>query len=210
MKGNTLSMTTLDMIPLRKPAETEHPVHELISERWSPRAFAERPVEREKLRSLFEAARWAPSGGNKQPWNFLFATQEDAEAHARLGATLNEGNIIWAQHAPVLILVVAKLYEYAGKEQFSFYDVGMASGNLMAQAIALGLTTHQMGGFDADKARRLLDIPEGYQPLAMIALGYPGLVDTLPETLREREVAPRVRKPQNEFVFEGRWQKVLR
>jgi nitroreductase len=197
---------TADIMPFRKPAEAQHPIHELISERWSPRAFAERLVEREKLYSLFEAARWAPSAANKQPWNFIFATQEDAEVHARFVATLNEGNVIWAQHAPVLILVAAKLYEYPGKEQNSFYDVGMAAGNLMTQAIALGLMTHQMGGFDANKARDLLNIPQGYQPLAMIALGYPGLADTLPEALRERELAPRIRKQQNEFVFEGEWQ----
>ena len=201
-------LTTVDMVPHRKPAETQHPIHELISERWSPRAFAGRPVEREKLYSLFEAARWAPSAANKQPWNFVFATQEDAEVHARFVSTLNEGNVIWAQRAPVLILVVAKLYPYPGKEQASFYDVGMAAGNLMTQATALGLMTHQMGGFDANKARALLDIPEGYQPLAMIALGYPGSADTLPQALRERETAPRARKQQSEFVFEGQWQQI--
>jgi len=133
------------------------------------------------------------------------ATKENAEEHAQLVATLNEGNVVWAQNAPVLILTLAQLYEYPGKEYNSFYDVGMAVGNLVTQAVHLGLMTHQMGGFDADKARASLNIPDGYQPLTMIALGYSDAPDTLPEPLRERELAPRSRKTQEEFVFHGRW-----
>jgi nitroreductase len=111
----------------------------------------------------------------------------------------------WAHQAPVLILVVAKLYERPGKEHTSFYDVGMAVGNLVTQAAHLGLVTHQMGGFHADTAREVLGIPAGYEPLAVIALGYPGDHEALPEDLREREVAPRSRNAQREFVFAGRW-----
>ncbi len=203
-------MTNIDALPLRKPADASHPIHELIGERWSPRAFADRPVEREKLYSLFEAARWAASAGNQQPWYFLVGTKEDAENHARLVATLWERNILWAQYAPVLILVIAKLYDRPGKEVTSFYDVGMAVGNLVTQAVDLGLVTHQMGGFDAEKAREALSIPEGYQPLAMIALGYLGTPDGLPDDLRERELAPRSRKPLEEFVFEGQWEQSIR
>lgn len=199
-------MTNTDLIPLRKPADASHPIHDLISERWSPRAFADRPVEREKLYSIFEAARWAASAGNQQPWNFMIATKEHADDHERLLATLWEGNIRWAKHAPVLILVVAKLYDRPSKEQTSFYDVGMAVGNLVTQAVDLGLVTHQMGGFDPDKARTILSIPEGYQPLVVMALGYPGTPDTLPDELREREIAPRSRKPLQEFAFEGQWE----
>lgn len=202
-------MTNIDALPLRKPADASHPIHELISERWSPRAFADRPVEREKLYSLFEAARWAASAGNQQPWYFLVGTKEDAENHARLVATLRERNILWAQYAPVLILVVAKLYDRPGKELTSFYDVGMAVGNLVTQAVNLGLVTHQMAGFDAEKAREALNIPEGYQPLAMIALGYLGTPDGLPDDLRGRELAPRSRKPLEEFVFEGQWEQSI-
>ena len=117
-----------------------------------------------------------------------------------------DGNIRWAQHAPVLILAVARLYDYPGKEHNSFYDVGMAVGNLVTQAGHLGLVTHQMGGFYVDKARELLHIPQGYEPLAMIALGYPGDLAMLPDDLRERELAPRSRKPLDDFVFEGRWE----
>jgi nitroreductase len=203
-------MTNIEASPLRKPADASHPIHELISERWSPRAFADRPVEREKLYSLLEAARWAASAGNQQPWYFLVGTKEHAENHARLEATLWERNMLWAQYAPVLLLVVAKLYDRPGKELTSFYDVGMAVGNLVTQAVDLGLVTHQMAGFDAEKAREVLSIPEGYQPLAMIALGYLGTPDGLPDDLRKRELAPRSRKPLEEFVFEGQWEQSIR
>jgi nitroreductase len=199
-------MTTLDTPVLRKPAEAEHPIHDLISERWSPRAFAGRPVAPDTLRSVLEAARWAPSAANMQPWYFIVAGSEDAAAHERMVSVLAEGNVRWAQHAPVLILVVAKLYAYAGKEHNSFYDTGMAVANLITQATHLGLVTHQMGGFDADKAREVLGIPDGYQPLAVMAMGYPGDHLTLPDDLRERELAPRTRKRQQEFAFSGRWE----
>ena len=198
-------MTALIARNPQKPADASHPIHDLIRHRWSPRSFAERPVDTATLRSLMEAARWAPSAGNKQPWSLIVADKEHAEDHARLAATLWERNLLWAQHAPVLIVVVAELYPYEGKERNSFYDVGMAVGNLLTQATAHGLVAHQMGGFDADKARQDLSIPEGYEPLAVIALGYPGAAESLPDDLRERELAPRSRKPLEEFVFDGRW-----
>src|SRR2546423_10732559 len=110
----------------RKPAEAEHPIHALIGERWSPRAFADRPVAQGTLHSVLEAARWAASTANQQPWSFVVATREDAVAHARMVGTLMELNVRWAQHAPVLILVAARLYERPGKEHNGFYDVGMA------------------------------------------------------------------------------------
>ena len=199
-------MVSNDTLPFRKPADTHHPIHELLSERWSPRAFGDKSVDSGTLHSLFEAARWAASGGNQQPWNFLFATKENPEDHARFVSLLWERNAIWAQNAPVLVLVVAKLYDFPGKERNSYYDVGMATANLLTQAVAHGLVTHPMGGFDTEKARTELNIPSGYEPLTMIALGYPGVPDQLPEPLKERELAPRTRKPLDEFVFEGRWQ----
>lgn len=200
------SMATNIEVPFRKPADADHPIHDLISERWSPRAFSDQLVEVETLHSLFEAARWAASTANWQPWNFLFATKEHAEDHARIVETLSSNNAGWANEAPVLIVSVARLYEIAGKEHNSYYDVGMAVENLVIQAGHLGLVIHQMGGFDADKARTLLHIPEGYTPLTVIALGYPGSPDKLHPVLRERELAPRTRKPLDEFVFEGTWQ----
>lgn len=198
-------MTDTTIVPLHKPANNDAPIHDLIRERWSPRAFADRPVEPEKLASVFEAARWAASAANRQPWYFLYATKENSEAHARFVSLLWELNVRWAQNAPVLILVVAKHYDTPGRERASLYDVGMAAGNLVAQAVALGLTTHQMGGFDANKAIETLHIPANHEPLAMIALGYPGDPDALPDDLRARELAPRIRKPTSEFVFAGQW-----
>jgi nitroreductase len=195
-----------ETLPFRKPAETHHPIHELLSERWSPRSFADKPVESETLHSLFEAARWAASAGNQQPWRFLFATKENAEDYARFTSLLWEFNAAWTQSAPVLVLAVAQLYTRPGSEYYSYYDTGMATANLLTQAVALGLVTHPMAGFDTNKAKAELNIPEGNNPLVMIALGYPGAPDLLPEPLRERELAPRTRKPLNEFVFEGRWQ----
>jgi nitroreductase len=189
----------------RNPANTDHPVHDLIRERWSPRAFADRPVEREKLHSLFEAARWAASAGNQQPWFFIFVTREHPEEFAQFASILFERNMVWAQEAPVLILITARLYEAPGKEYVSYYDTGMAAANLAMQAVGLGLNTHQMGGFDSEKAREVLHIPAGYDPITVMALGYPGSPETLPDHLREREIAPRTRKPLEDFVFENGW-----
>ena len=199
-------MTALRTEPLRKPAGAHHPIHDLIRERWSPRAFATRTVERATLLSLFEAARWAPSSNNRQPWHFIVATSEHPQDHARLAATLNERNRRWAQHAPVLILVVAQLAPQPGRELASLYDVGLAVGNLVTQAVAQGLGTHQLGGFDAEQARAALGIPAGYAPVAVIALGYPGAPEVLPDDLQLRELARRTRKPLEAFVFEGQWQ----
>jgi nitroreductase len=204
LEGHIL-MTDTAIVPLRKPADSSAPIHDLIRERWSPRAFADRSVEPEKLVSIFEAARWAASAANRQPWHFLLTTKEDPEAHARFVSLLWELNVRWAQHAPVLILVVAQHYEVPGRERASLYDVGMAVGNLVTQAVDLGLMTHQMGGFDANKAVEILHIPAGHEPLAMIALGYPGDPEALPDDLRAREIAPRIRKPISEFVFADSW-----
>lgn len=192
---------------MQKAAKTEFPIHDLIRLRWSPRAFADRPVEPEKLGSLFEAARWASSSFNEQPWAFLVATRDDPERFARLLSVLMEGNIAWAQHAPVLMLSVAKLnFERSGKpNRHAFHDVGQAIANLILQATALGLYAHQMAGFHVDKAREVFAIPKGWEPVAAIALGYPGEPDLLPAPLRDRELAPRTRKPLQEFVFAGRW-----
>ena len=192
---------------MRKLAETLYPIHELLRERWSPRAFADRMVEPEKLRSLLEAARWAPSSFNEQPWSFIVATKEHPGEYERLLSCLVEGNIRWAQHAPVFMLSVAKLaFERNGKpNRHAFHDVGLAVENLVIQATALGLAVHQMAGFHVDKARELFSIPDGHEPVAALVLGFPGDPAGLPEELREREVAPRIRKPLESFVFSGQW-----
>ena len=195
---------------MEKPANTDFPVHDLLRRRWSPRAFADRPVEPEKLSSLLEAARWAPSSYNEQPWAYLLATREQPAEFARLLSVLVEGNIAWAQRAPVLMLSLARLnFERNGRpNRHAFHDVGLASENLVIQATAMGLAVHQMAGFQVDKAREVFNIPEGWEPAAAIALGYPGEADSLPEPLRTRELAPRTRKPLEQFVFAGRWGEV--
>mgnify|MGYP003390259746 FL=1 len=192
---------------MEKPADVTHPIHDLLRRRWSPRAFADTMVEPEKLQSLFEAARWAPSSSNEQPWHFIVGTKADPSAHDRLVACLKEGNRKWAFRAPVLILSVARLnFEDEGTpNRHAWHDTGMAALSLCLQATALGLVTHQMAGFEIEKARTDLGIPAGYEPVAMIAVGYPGAPASLPDYLRERELKPRERKAVTEFVSHGRW-----
>jgi len=192
---------------MEKPAETQYPIHDLLRRRWSPRAFSDRRVDPAIMRSLLEAARWAPSSYNEQPWSFIVATKDDPVEFGRLLSCLVEGNIQWAQHAPVLMVSVARLsFEDDGKpNRHAFHDVGLAVANLIVQATALGLVVHQMAGIFPDKIRELYGIPEGYEAVAGIALGYPGDPQSLPEGLRKRELAPRERKPMTEFVFSGRW-----
>ena len=192
---------------MEKPADARYPIHELIKRRWSPRALSDRPVAPDTLRSLLEAARWAPSSNNEQPWSFIVATKEDEAEHDRLLSCLVEGNSLWAQRAPVLMVSLARMsFEDDGKlNRHAFHDVGQAVANLSVQATALGLVVHQMAGFHPDKVRELYGVPEQFEPVAAIALGYPGDPGSLPERLRKRELAPRERKSLTEFVFAGRW-----
>jgi len=194
---------------MEKPAQTDHPIQEILKRRWSPRAFADRMVESEKLRSLFEAARWAPSSFNEQPWFFIVATKEKPEEHARLLSCLVEKNQQWARLAPVLMVSIAKLkFEKTGKpNRHAFHDVGLAMGNMLVEATALGLCVHQMAGFSPEKVREIYGVPEGFEPVAAIALGYAAEVDVLPDTFREQELGPRTRKPIGSFVFQGNWEK---
>ena len=193
-----------------KPAQAQYPIHDLLQKRWSPRAFSDRPVGADKLRSLFEAARWAPSSFNEQPWSLIVATKDDQANYDRLLQCLLEGNRAWARHAPVLMLSVAKLrFEEDGEpNREAFHDVGLAVENLVIQATALGLMVHQMAGFDVQKARETFEIPYGYEPVAAIAIGYTGDPALLPDRLRARELAPRSRKPLQDSVFAGRWGRV--
>jgi nitroreductase len=185
----------------------EHPIHPLIAGRRSIRAFASTSVEPETLASLMEAARWAPSCMNEQPWSFIVATKANKSDFDRLLGCLLEFNVQWAQHAPVLLLSVAKLtFESTGKlNRHAFHDVGQAISNLTFQATVSGLVVHQMAGFDVEKARREFSIPQDYEPVTAAAVGYPGNSAELPEKLRERDTSPRKRKPLTNFVFEGGW-----
>jgi nitroreductase len=190
---------------------TEAPaqMHDLIKDRRSPLAYSDRPVGHEELRSLLEAARWAASSYNQQPWHFIVATKEDPREYERLLGCIVPANALWAASAPVLMLSVAKLnYDTNGApNRHALYDVGQATANLAIQATALGLALHQMGGFDMERARAAFSIPEGYEPVAAIAVGYPGDPASLPESLRARASAPRTRRELEEFVFTGRWGK---
>jgi nitroreductase len=191
---------------MQKPASTDASIHELIRERWSPRAFSAKSVPAEILRSLFEAARWGPSSNNEQPWVYLVAMKEDAENFAKMVGVLVEFNADWAKHAPVLALSVAHLKMRDGKpNRVALHDVGSASAQLTFEANSRGLFVHQMAGFHAEKAREAFGIPADWEPVAAMAIGYPGNPDSLPQKLRERELAPRTRKPLKEFVMTGTW-----
>ncbi len=192
---------------MTKPADTTYPVHDLIRNRWSPRAFSSRRVDPEVLARLLEAARWAASCFNEQPWRFVVATTDQPDLHARLAQCLVEANRVWAEKAPVLMLSVACLQfaRNAKTNRHAGHDVGLAMGNLSAQATAEGLYLHQMAGFDVERARRELKIPNACEPMAMAAIGYLGDAADLPEGPREKEALPRNRKPLKELVFQGEW-----
>jgi nitroreductase len=192
---------------MHKPATTDYPVHELIQNRWSPRAFSDKPVSPEILRSLFEAARWSPSSNNEQPWAFLVGTKDDSETHDKILSALVEFNQAWAKQAPVLVIAVSQM-EFARNKapnRNAFYDTGAAVAHLTAEATSRGLFVHQMAGFDPHKAIEVFHIPKGWEPIAVFAIGYPGDANALPDKLRERELAPRTRKPISEFVMSGDW-----
>jgi len=191
---------------MEKPASTQHPIHELLSSRWSPRAFDERPVEAEKVASLFEAARWAPSSNNEQPWRFLIGRKGDGDTYERLLGCLVTGNQKWAHRAPVLILSIAKLtFDDGSPNRHAYHDVGLAAENLVLQATALGLASHQMAGYHIDKVRAEFAIPPECDPVAAIAIGYPGDAAVLDDRLRQRELNPRERRAVSAFVFSHRW-----
>jgi nitroreductase len=191
---------------MQKPAPTNFPVHDLIRDRWSPRAFSDKPVGREVLASLFEAARWAPSSNNEQPWAYLVATKDNAEDFAKTLSVLVEFNADWAKNAPVLLLAVSRLkFPNGNPNRNAFYDTGAATMLLSIEATARGLAVHQMAGFDPAKAKQVFEIPADCEPIAAIAIGYPGDPNSLSQKLQDRENAPRTRKPLTEFVMSGRW-----
>lgn len=191
---------------MEKPATPQYPIHDLLARRWSPRAFSNRPVEPDVLRSLWEAARWAPSSANEQPWSFLVATKDDPQEFGRMVECLVEGNRVWAKQAPVLMIsVAARRDRNNDPNPHAWHDVGQAVADLTVQATALGLFVHQMAGILPDTIRELYQIPDSHEPVTAIALGYPGAPEQLPDKLRQRELAPRTRKPIGDFVFAGRW-----
>ena len=195
---------------MQKPAITQQAIHELLANRWSGRAYdADQSVSKEQVVSLLEAARWAPSCFGDQPWRYVVCNKADnLQAWQAAFDCLVPGNQGWAVNAPVLLLICADtLFGHNDKpNKWAAYDTGAATENLCLQATALGLMAHQMGGFDADKARATFNVPERYQILAMVTVGYQAAVDSLSGEVKERELAVRSRKPLEELFFNGVWQ----
>ena len=194
---------------MKKPAETRYPIHPLIAERWSPRVFdPDHPVDEIIIHSMTEAARWAPSSGNDQPWSFILFNDRSPAELEKARECLSRGNA-WAKKAPLLILTVARtcFFESTKENRHAFHDVGLATENLLLQAFHLGLIAHPMAGFDQQKAAETFKLPANHLPVTMIAIGFPGNVDTAEADLKERELSPRKRKLSSEFVFRGMWGK---
>lgn len=192
-----------------KLAKTRAPIHDLIARRWSGRAFdAGKPVSREQILSLLEAARWAPSCYGDEPWRFIvWDKNSDAASWREAFACLGEFNQQWVKNAPVLVLATAGgAFHHNGKpNRWGRYDTGAAAENLCLQAAAQGLMAHQMGGFDTEKTRQSFNIPLEYECMAMIAVGHPASADVLEGDLKTRELSERLRSPLEERFFEGAW-----
>lgn len=190
-------------IEVIKHAATDYSVHSLIACRWSPRAYDLKPVEKEKLQRIFEAARWAASSSNIQPWYFLIGFKGDA-VYQGIFDTLVEFNKDWAIQAPILALAIAKTTNNRGTQNRSYaYDLGQAVATLSLQATAEGVYVHQMGGFDASAAELNLGIPSDYKVLVVFTLGYLGDAELLIPNLHSQEISPRLRRSAGESVFTG-------
>ncbi len=187
---------------MRKTASTTVPVHPLLAERWSPRGFDQaHEIGDDSLAALLEAARWAPSAGNSQPWRFLVTRRGD-EAHGRLFAALAPGNQAWAGAASALVLVAARTVGDDGQSQpWALYDTGQAVAALVTQAQADGLAVHQMGGFDTAAVSAGFGLGDSLTPVVIVAIGCPDYAAGLPEPLAARETAPRTRRPVGDLLL---------
>ncbi|HRZ43206.1 MAG TPA: nitroreductase family protein [Bacteroidales bacterium] len=177
-----------------------------ISSRFSPMKFvADKPIGTEVWQSVLEAGRWAPSAFNEQPWRFVWASRQQPEQFNRVISLLSEYNQQWACDAQILMVVIAseKLARNGKPNPHAWYDTGMSVSQMVIQALSFGIQAHQMGGFDAEKARALLGIPEGYQPICVVAFGYPDALENVLPQFRERAVTVRSRKPLTEVFFQG-------
>jgi nitroreductase len=185
-------------------------LHRLIKKRRSPVSFSSQNIKEEDMALLFEAARWAPSSNNQQPWRFIYATKEDKESYDKFFNLLNDGNKIWAKSAPVLMLGIGeRISTYKNRpNRFAFYDLGMAVGNMLFQATSMGIYVHQMGGYDVERAREVFSISEKYEPAAILAIGYKGEIDHLPMELKRRELSKRKRNETDSFVFKNEWKDI--
>jgi nitroreductase len=191
----------------RKEAHPDHAIESLLTRRWSPYSFAETEVPLEDLQGILEAARWAPSSYNEQPWRYLLARRSDPAAFEKLLSCLVDANQVWARSAPVLLIGVAMLkFSRNGKpNRAAAHDLGLAAGNMCVEATARGLFVHQMIGILPERVRALYSVPEGAEPLTAAAIGYLGDGSNLPTALQERDRDARARRPVRAFVFENSW-----
>jgi nitroreductase len=192
---------------MKKPAKLDHPIHDLLAQRWSPVGFEPKPVSTADLCSCLEAARWAASAFNEQPWTFIVAKREDTADFEKMLAVLVDANQVWAKNAGVLLLTCVN-HEFVRNSQpntAALHDLGLAVGNLCVEATARGLAVHQMKGLLPDKAKEIYDVPEQIEVATAIALGYAADPETLPDELKQRDLAERHRKPLEKFVFQSEW-----
>jgi len=191
---------------MNNPSLNDNKIHNLIEQRWSPRAFDSEMVEAEKIGSILEAARWSPSAFNEQPWRFMVGQKGDA-TYDNILSSLDEWNQLWAGKAPLLILNIAKkTFTHNGKPNVTFkYDLGQSMGAMILEIVNQGLVSHQMSGFNPSVASELLSIPDDYQPVSIIAVGYMGSIDDLPEEIAKIETKPRERKKLSDLVFAGKF-----
>jgi nitroreductase len=196
------STSLLNATIITKLAKTDHPINELIAKRWSARAFSTRPVERSKLLSVLEAARWAPSSRNEQPWRYIVFTNDNPDKLKKAQSVLKDINN-YAKRAPVLICAITKK-TYSDNRNYNrlhFHDLGAANENMFLEAFNQGLIMHEMGGFDVQKAKEVFKVPEDFEAGIMIALGYQDVHRVLPDSLRQKAHLPRERKPLSEIAF---------
>ena len=180
-------------------------VHKLITDRWSPRAFDKRTVGYDKIHLLFEAAKWAPSARNAQPWRFIFATNEMPDYKVFIDL-MSEANQSWATTAPLLVMPLAQVIStYKNRpNRLAFYETGMAVGNLLTQATAMGLMVHQLSGYDEERAKEILVIPTRYEPMSILAIGYKGEPAKLPSDVAAWEKRERTRLEISKFLVQGK------
>lgn len=196
----------LEQIRLSNIADTDHEIFALLKQRYSPRTFKEDKINKSQLNQLFEAARWAASSNNLQPWRFIYA-EKGSEAFDKMVDCLSDFNKKWAPQAPLLMLAAYKEKTDDGKDNFhALHDLGLSLGNMSLQAQYLDIALHHMAGVDLKKAKEEFNVPDGYHISSAIAVGYyGGELDNLPDDLQKSELAERKRMPQEDFVFKDGW-----
>jgi nitroreductase len=189
---------------MKPKPELSYSITELLEKRWSPRAFSDKPIAHEKIMSLFEAARWAASAMNEQPWRFIFAEKTHTEKYAKILSCLVDANKTWAASAPLLVITFIKTQFEKNNElnKWAMHDLGLAIGNLTSQATAMDLYMHSMAGFSHDTVKMNFNIPSGLEPVTIIAIGYLGNPEMLHEKLKEREIARQQRIAFNDLFLE--------